>query len=117
MTLHSRLLHTVTILCVSVRSRISIETDERIEVVLACRLLWTVFKEIQVTTKIRVLPSGTLAQTPDLENFPSVYDRRNALSTIRLGRRSKDAAIGVILGGGTRVQYCTPLLSVKEAIF
>ena len=35
------------------------------------------YKEIHVSTKIRVLPSGTLSQTQDLENFASAYiDRR-----------------------------------------
>ena len=36
-------------------------------------LSYTVLKEIRVYSKIRVLPSGTLSQTPDLENFASVY--------------------------------------------
>jgi len=36
-------------------------------------LSYTVLKEIRVYSKIRVLPSGTLPQTPDLENFASVY--------------------------------------------
>ena len=44
---------------------------------LASRLLSTYptlcYKEIQVYTKIRVFPTGTLSQTPDLENFASVY--------------------------------------------
>jgi len=31
------------------------------------------FKEIRVSAKIRVLPSGTLSKTPDLENFASAY--------------------------------------------
>jgi len=30
-------------------------------------------KKIRVSPKIRVLPSGTLSQTPDLENFASAY--------------------------------------------
>jgi len=30
-------------------------------------------KEILVSLKIRVLPSGTLSQTPDLENFATAY--------------------------------------------
>ena len=36
-------------------------------------------REIQVSTKITVLPSWTLSETPDLENFASAY--RNVLST------------------------------------
>ena len=39
------------------------------------------FQEIHVTTKIRVLPSGTLSQTPDLENLLRRIDRQNVLST------------------------------------
>jgi len=31
------------------------------------------YNEIQISTKIRVLPSGTLSQTPDLENFATAY--------------------------------------------
>ena len=44
---------------------------------LACRLLSsypTLYcKGIQVFTKIRVCPSGTLSQTPDVENFAVAY--------------------------------------------
>ena len=43
----------------------------------ACVLLSTYptlcYKEIQVCTKIRVLPSATLSQTPDSGNFASAY--------------------------------------------
>jgi len=38
-------------------------------------------KEIQVSTKIRVLVSGTFSSTPDLENFATRIDSRNVLST------------------------------------
>ena len=31
------------------------------------------YREIRFTSKIRVLPSGTLFQTPDLKNFALVY--------------------------------------------
>jgi len=30
-------------------------------------------KEIQLSPKIRALPSGTLSKTPDLENFAMAY--------------------------------------------
>ena len=60
-----------------VTSRCSIEMGGRIELVFACRLLsiyhTLYFKEIQISTEVRVLPSGTLSQTPDLENFASAY--------------------------------------------
>ena len=50
---------------------------------LACRLLSTYptlcCKEIQVSSEIRVLPSETLSQTPDLENFASAYDCWNSV--------------------------------------
>ena len=55
---------------------------------LAHRLLSTrptpCFKEIHLSTKIRVLPSGTLSQTPDLENFAMAY--RSSKSVIDLAR-------------------------------
>jgi len=44
---------------------------------LACELPSThvtlCYKEIRVSPKIRILPSGTLSLTPDLENFSLVY--------------------------------------------
>jgi len=39
------------------------------------------FKEIQLSTKITVLPSGTFLLTPGLENFAMVYRLWNVLST------------------------------------
>jgi len=46
-------------------------------VFLECGLLSTYptlcCKEIHMSAKIRVLPSGSLSQTPNLEHFPSVY--------------------------------------------
>ena len=51
-------------LCLSVTSRCSIEMDGRIELVLACRLLSsypTLCYEIQLSTKRRVLHSGTFS--------------------------------------------------------
>ena len=64
--------------CLSVTNRCSIEMVGEIELAfLACRLLSTYptrcSEEIQVCAKIRALPSGTLSQTPDLENFVSAY--------------------------------------------
>ena len=59
------------------KCRCSIETVERIGLVLAwelpsiCHTLCC--KEIQVRSKISVLPSGTLLQTLDLENFATAY--------------------------------------------
>jgi len=43
------------------------------------RLSHTVFKEIWVSTKIRVLPSGTLSETPDLRKLR--HGKSIALST------------------------------------
>jgi len=64
-------------LCLSVRSRCSVETAERIELVFGTgasfRLSYTVLKGNSGISKISVLPSGTLSQTTDLENFASVY--------------------------------------------
>jgi len=44
---------------------------------LACKLLSAYstlcYMKIQVSTKIMVLPSGTLSKTPDLENFALAY--------------------------------------------
>ena len=51
--------------CLSVTSRCSIETDGRNNLVFgkgaSFDQSYTVFKEIQVSTKIRVLPSGTFS--------------------------------------------------------
>jgi len=44
----------------------------------------TVCKEIQVSTKIRVLTSGILSKTPDLENFSFAY--RSSRCVIDLAR-------------------------------
>jgi len=73
-------------LCLSVTNRCSIKTDERIGLVLALTLLSTYptlcYKKIQVSTKIRVLPSGTLSRTPELEKILFRHiDRQNVLST------------------------------------
>ena len=63
--------------CLSVASRCSIETDERIELVLGTgasfRLSYTVLKGNSGISKIRVLPSETVPNYTDLENFASVY--------------------------------------------
>ena len=60
----------------------SIETAQRIWLVFdtgaSFDLSYTVFKEIQVSTTIGVLPSGTLLQTLDLESFATAYRSSNS---------------------------------------
>ena len=72
-------------LCLSVSSRSSIETDERIELVFGTRAsfhpAYTVLKDNLGISK-RVLPSGTFSQTP---NFASVY--RSSKRVIALARQ------------------------------
>jgi len=58
----------------------SVEVDGLIKLVFGN----TVFKEIQVSTKIRVLTSGILSKTPDLENFSLAY--RSSRCVIDLAR-------------------------------
>jgi len=64
-------------LSVSVTSRSSIEMAEQIWLVFGMGTFSTYpttgYKEIQVPSKIRVLPSRTLLQTLDLENFATAY--------------------------------------------
>ena len=60
--------------------RCSVEVDGLIKLVFGN----TVFKEIQVSTKIRVLTSGILSKTPDLENFSLAY--RSSRCVIDLAR-------------------------------
>jgi len=60
----------VMALCLSVISRCSIETVERIELHLTCTMLYC--KKIWVPLKIRLFPFGTLPQTLDLENFATI---------------------------------------------
>jgi len=64
----------------SVTSRCCITTTGRIELVLAWRLPSTYpalrGKEILLSPKIRVLPSGTSSQTPDFENFATASRSR-----------------------------------------
>jgi len=69
--------------CPSVTSRYYIETTGRVDEsreYLARRLPSTYstlrYKEIWVSPKIRVLPSVTLSQTPDLENFATASRSR-----------------------------------------
>jgi len=61
----------------SVTSRSSIKTDERIGLVLGSRasfyLSYTVLKRNSGVSKNTVLPSGILSQIPDLENFATTY--------------------------------------------
>jgi len=91
-------------LCLSVISRCSIKRNERINLFLAWRLFSTsltrCFKEIQISTKIRVIPAGTFSPTLSLDSRWStkliipqssdarpVYRRdRQALSTARFCR-------------------------------
>jgi len=61
-------------LSVSVTSRCSIETDGRIDIILARRLISTsVLKGNSVSTKIGLLPSGTFPRTLDIENLATLY--------------------------------------------
>jgi len=68
-----------------------IETIGRIELVFgmeASTCLTLCYKEIWVSSKIRVLPSGTLSQTPDLKNLVTISRPRcqqnlsSSLSTV-----------------------------------
>jgi len=66
-------------LCLSVTSRSSAETDERIELVFGMGASfhpsYTVKGKFGYLQKISVLHSGTLSQTPDLENYGiSIFD-------------------------------------------
>ena len=64
-------------ICRSVTTRCSIKRDERVNLVLAWMFFPTsrrsrptlCFKEIRVSTKIRVLLSGIFPETQDLENY------------------------------------------------
>jgi len=64
----------------SVTSQHCIETSGRIKLFLAWKLPSSYpglcYKEIWVSLKMRVLPSGTLFQTPDLENFATASRSR-----------------------------------------
>ena len=63
----------------------SVEVDGLIKLVFGN----TVFKEIQVSTKIRVLTSGILSKTPDLENFSLAYrSSRCVIDLVEKGGRS-----------------------------
>ena len=69
---------------VSVTSWCSVERDERINLVFGMKASfdqsYRMFKETQISTKMRAFPSGTLSQLPDLENFSTVYRTSNVLS-------------------------------------
>ena len=75
-------------LCLSVTSRSSSETGEQIGLVLARELHSTYptlcYKEIHVSSKIRVLLSGILLQTLDLANFATAH--RSSKRVINLAR-------------------------------
>ena len=66
--------HVPVSVSLSVTSRTFIETDERIELVfgMAASFHLHYVKRKFGYSKIRVLPSGNLSLTPDLENFASV---------------------------------------------
>ena len=51
-------------------SQCSIKRDKRINLVLAL-----CFKEIQISIKMRVLPSGTFSYTPDFRHGISIVER------------------------------------------
>jgi len=74
--------------CLSVTSRCSIETVKRIGLFLAWELpsIYPTLscKEIQISSKIEVLLSGTLLQTLDLEIFATAY--RSSKRVINLAR-------------------------------
>jgi len=76
----TRVLAMVMCLRLSVISRCSIETTQPIRLVLIRELPSTYptlcYKDIQVSSKIRVLPSGTLLQTLDLQNFATASWKR-----------------------------------------
>jgi len=79
--------------CPSVTSRYCIETTGRkIELVLAWMLPSTYaalhYEEIWVSTKIRILFSGNLSQTPDFEHFATASRSRCQQSSFSRSRRS-----------------------------
>ena len=67
------------------KSKCSIETAEQVELVFGMGVSfhssYTVLKEIWVSPKMRVLPSGTLTLTPDLKILLQYINRRNVLSS------------------------------------
>jgi len=71
---------------VSVKSRSSIETAERIELVFGVgasfHLSYTLLTGNSSVSKNKgTIPSGTLSRTPDSENFAMAYGSLNVLST------------------------------------
>jgi len=62
-------------------SQCSIKRDKRINLVLAL-----CFKEIQISIKIRVLPSGSFSYTPDFRHCISIVERAINLA----GRSQQD---------------------------
>jgi len=57
------------------------------EFVFVMDLEYTVLSGIQVSTKISVLPSGTLSQNTDLENFATAY--RSSKRAVNLARQRR----------------------------
>jgi len=81
-------------LSVSVTSRCSIETDGWIKLIFGTEASFDLStyptlccKEINVSTNITVLPSGTLSLTPDLNSFATA--RRSSKRVINKGGRSE----------------------------
>jgi len=72
-------------LCLSVTSRCSIKSDERINLVFGMGTSfhqpYTVFKEIQISTKIGYLPLGLFPKLRTYKISPRHIDRRSVLST------------------------------------
>ena len=59
--------------CLSVTRRYCIETAVRIELFFFARPVTLCFREIRVSPKTMLLPSGTLSRTMDLENFATAH--------------------------------------------
>jgi len=74
--------------CPSVTRRYCVETAARLELIFCIdfpRPILRCFREIRVSPKIWVLPTGTLSQTLDLENFATAHhDGRRVRYKLRL---------------------------------
>ena len=105
----------------SVTSRYGIETTGRIELFWGRRLPSTCptlcCMEIWVSSKIRVLPYGTLCQNPDLENFAKEADRvvnktrhRRRRSSLLTSPKQQSTSRGCLLYKSVNCSPLTPLL-------
>jgi len=87
-----------------------IETIGRIELVFgmeASTCLTLCYKEIWVSSKIRVLPSGTLSQTPDLKNLVTISRPRcqqNLSSSLSTVEPVDDTYTTIIISFGCLLQ-------------